>query len=211
MKKATDLEIIEEIYKRRGEIISNISSESASVYLWLKDEYSKGNIKNNSVFRFVFRSYYGLDSAGLSDKQKTEYFALMANGETDLETILNELYKWPTLRNKNSIQFSFATKLIHTIDTSKPIFDTEVSAVIHKAVTGNSKETKIESAKNIYAYLENLYLMLVENPKIKEVMKESRSKFSAGTKKITDEKVLDFLVWSLGKLKRKKSKEYLKD
>ena len=98
---------------------------------------------------------------------------------------------------------SFATKLLHTLDNSKPIFDAEVSAVINKRVTGNIKEEKIKSAKDIYAYLENLYLVLVGNEKIQEVIKEFRAKFSVDTKRITDQKVLDFLIWSLGKLKRR--------
>ena len=205
MKKVTNLEIIEEIYKRQDEIISSISRESVDVYLWLKDEYKKGNVKDN-LFQFVFRSFYGLDNAGLTNKQKMKYFELLANKETNLETILHELYELPTLRRKKSIQFSFTTKLLHTIDNSKPIFDKEVSAVIHKTRTGNNKEEKIKSAKNLYAYLEDLYPKLIGDKKVQKVINKFRSKseFGDDAKTISDQKVLDFLIWSLGKLKRKK-------
>lgn len=54
MKQASISEIDEEIYRRRGEIIKGISPESIAVYLWLKDEYKKGNLKNNIVFQFPF-------------------------------------------------------------------------------------------------------------------------------------------------------------
>ena len=74
MKEIPNLEIAEEIYRRHEEIISNISRESVDVYLWLRDEYKKGNIKNNTVFQFVFRSYYRLDRAGLGKKLKKRYF-----------------------------------------------------------------------------------------------------------------------------------------
>jgi len=197
-----NLETIEEIKKRQDEIISVISRESIDVYVWLKNEFEKGNIESNQVFQFVFRSYYRLDGAGLSDEQKKEYFKMLAHGESDLENILSNLYKIPTLRSRATIQFSFATKLIHTIDNSKPIFDAEVSTVIHKVVSGNSKEEKIESAKSLFIFLENFYLEAIKNKEMQAIIKKFRIKFSADSKKMSDYKVLDFLIWSLGKIKK---------
>ena len=197
-----NLETIEEIKKRQDEIISVISRESIDVYVRLKNEFEKGNIESNQVFQFVFRSYYRLDGAGLSDEQKKEYFKMLAHGESDLENILSNLYKIPTLRSRATIQFSFATKLIHTIDNSKPIFDAEVSTVIHKVVSGNSKEEKIESAKSLFIFLENFYLEAIKNKEMQAIIKKFRIKFSADSKKMSDYKVLDFLIWSLGKIKK---------
>ena len=134
---------------------------------------------------------------------KKKFFELLALGQNDLNLILESLWKISGHAGRHSLFLSFATKLLHTLDNSKPIFDAEVSAVINKRVTGNIKEEKIKSAKDIYAYLENLYLVLVGNEKIQEVIKEFRAKFSVDTKRITDQKVLDFLIWSLGKLKRR--------
>ncbi|MCX6702996.1 MAG: hypothetical protein NTW60_03995 [Candidatus Wolfebacteria bacterium] len=210
MGKVIDLEIIEEIYKWRDEIILNITREDVDVYLWLRNEYEKGNVIDNTVFQFIFRSYYRLDSAGLSDEQKTEYFKLLASGNIDLKVILNRLYALPTLRGGNTIQFSFATKLLHTIDNDKPIFDSEVSTVIHKVVSGNNKEAKIDSAKILFDYMEDLYLEFSKNKKIQEVIKKFRTRFCVDAKKITDYKILDFIIWSLGKLKRKNKTKDLK-
>lgn len=204
MKNVTDLEIIEEIYNRQDEIISNISRESIDVYLWLGDEYKKGSVKDNAVFQFVFRSYYRLDNAGLGEELKRRYFELLDGKENNLESILNKLYEVTTEKGANTVQFSFATKLLHTIDNSKPIFDTEVSAIIHEAVIGNSREAKTESAKIIYAYMEDLYPKLINNEKIQKVIEKFKSKFNISTKRITEQKMLDFLIWSLGKLKKKK-------
>ncbi len=201
MKEIPNLEIAEEIYRRHEEIISNISRESVDVYLWLRDEYKKGNIKNNTVFQFVFRSYYRLDRAGLGKKLKKRYFELLDAKEDNLEFILNELHKIPRERGDNTVQFSFATKLLHTIDNSKPIFDDEVSVVIHKKVAGKNKE-RIESARKIYAYLENFYSEFIGNVKIQKVIKKFKSKFDIDAKRISEQKILDFLIWSLGKLKK---------
>ena|SRR3989344_2567941 len=208
MKRVTtDLEIAEKIYKRRKEVIENIDQESIDVYLWLKDAHEKGNIKNNFIFQFVFRSYYGLDRAGLSKAQKKKFFELLVKKETDLRIILRKLSELPNRQNQNTVQFSFATKLLHTIDDSKPIFDAKVSVVVHKAVTGSSVEEKIESAEKLYNDLENLYLGLIENEKVREVIKGFKSRFGLGPKNMTEQKILDFIIWSLGSLLVKKIKK----
>ena len=82
-------QIIKKIFEQQDEILSNLNFESIDVYLFLKNEYEKGNILNNFVFQFVFRSYYRLDSAGLSDKIKKHYFELLAGKQTKLERILS--------------------------------------------------------------------------------------------------------------------------
>ena len=50
----------------------------------------------------------------------------MESGEEDLGRILRELYEKETLRKAKTVQFSFATKLIHTINPNRPIFDSKV-------------------------------------------------------------------------------------
>ena len=165
IKTPNPSEVVQELFSHHKEILKNINQESVDVYLWLKNEYKKGNIKDNTVFQFVFRSYYRLDNAGLGEKLKRKYFELLNRKENKLETILHGLYIISTDNGNNTVQFSFATKLLHTIDNSKPIFDKEVSAVIHKAVIGNNGKEKRESAKRIYVYLENLYSILAENKK----------------------------------------------
>jgi len=194
--------IVKDICDRKKDILSDADlPESIAVYLFLKNKYAKDGA-TDKVFQFVFRSYYGLDRAGLSPEQKTEYFRLLANKKVDLETILSELYELPRLtkKNKNAIQFSFATKLLHTIDNTRPIFDTQVAKVIHKSVTGNGKKEKTESAKELYNCLRNLYLKLMADKKIQVIIKEFRE--NSTSQKITDSKVLDFVIWTLGKLKK---------
>jgi len=146
MKKVTILNIIKEICELQDAIFLNITLESVDVYLFLKDEYKKGNIKDNTVFQFVFRSYYRLDNAGLTDEFKKRYFELLADKQTDLKTILWDLYEFPTRRNLKAVQFSFATKLLHTLDNNKPIFDAEVARVIHESVTGGVQKKRLTYA-----------------------------------------------------------------
>ncbi len=156
------------------------------------------------MFQFVFRSYYRLDNAGLGDLLKKHYFKLLADKQTNLEKILVELYKIPSLKNINTIQFSFATKLLHTIDENKPIFDSEVSDVIHRKVTGKTKDEKIKSCIKIYQEIENLYKELLLDERIKKIISKIRLMFSVKENDILDTKILDFIIWSLGKIIKNK-------
>lgn len=190
-----------EILKNQNKILSNIDRESIDVYLFLKKEYLKGNIKNNYLFQFVFRSFYRLDNAGLSEIQKIEYFNLLSKKQVNLKIILEKLYKLKNRRGLNTIQFSFATKLLHTIDNNNPIFDVEVSRVISKRVSGNNKGEKIDSCIEIYQYIKDIYSYMLKEENIKKLILEFRKKFNIDNKIISDVKILDFIIWSFGKIK----------
>ena len=132
IKDLTVSEKVEEISKKildnKKLILDNFDKESIYVYEFLQKQFNKNgtDITNDYVFQFVFRSYYRLDNAGLTSNFKTKYFELMEKNEVNLKEILSELYEFETLRNKKTIQFSFATKLLHTIDASNPIFDSKM-------------------------------------------------------------------------------------
>jgi len=49
-----------------------------------------------------------------------------------------------------------------------------------------------------------IYSNLIKDKEIKKIISEFRKKFSVSAERMTDIKVLDFIVWSLGKLKKKK-------
>ncbi len=193
-------QIKKEIKQKQDEILSNLDFESIAVYSFIKNEYDKGNIPDNLVFQFVFRSYYRLDSAGLSDGIKNHFFKLLAEKQINIRIILSELYEIPTLKGKNTIQFSFATKLLHTIDNNKPIFDSEIAKLIKLKQDGSDKDTKIQSCIEIYNSLEILNTELKEDYEIKKVISRFRSKFNV-YEEISDAKALDFIMWSLGKLR----------
>ena len=199
-------QIIKEIDEKQDDILSKLNFEDIAVYSFLKNEYAKGNILNNLVFQFVFRSYYGLDNAGLSDEIKSRFFELLAQKQTNLELILSELYEIPTLKGKNTIQFSFATKLLHAINNDKPIYDRNVGEIIDKQVEDSSysKDKRVRSCIEIYNFLEKLYLNMLHDERITNIISKFRSKFKVDDKKISDTKVLDFIMWSLGKLKIEK-------
>src|SRR3989344_4255422 len=152
MKKGVYSKVVEEILSKEDEILKNIGKESISVYLFLKNEYKKGNIKNNNLF-----------------------------------------------------QFSFATKLLHAIDNNSPISDAKILRVFYKRRrTDGSKEEKIKSCLEIYEFLKDTYSCFLQEGQLKKLILKFREKFDVTENKMSDIKVVDFIIWSLGKLSTKK-------
>ena len=199
-------EIVEMLAKNKEGLISNIDIESIVVYSFLKEKYNqvsekeKTKIDDNYLFKFMFRSYYRLDNAGLSDSFKDKYFQLLDDKVSDLKTILEVLYDIKTLRGYNTVQFSFASKLLHTIDNSNPIFDSNIGFIIGDKPGGMRKDEKISSCTEFYKKMIILYMELIKHSEIQSYISE----FKATCKKytsidISDIKILDFMLWSLGK------------
>lgn len=186
--------------KKINEVIKRFDQdyrEGVEVYFFLQDYYKSGD-SDDPLFQFVYRSFYGLNRAGLSTEQKKRYFELMKERVDDLRRILEELYKIPDLRKRNKYQFSFATKLIHTVNNKNPIWDSNVSEA-----TGIGRPGKNEGLKaytNRYEQLEDLYRNLLKKRKCLRAIKKFKEKYYA--KCIPDQKALDFLLWGIGKSKR---------
>jgi hypothetical protein len=198
--KIMEDEIINKIIKNQDDVLLTLKQRDIGEYCWIKERFEKGDILKDLEFQHRFGNFYIMNRAGLSDALKKRFFKLLSGKESDLECILNELYKIPTLRKTHSIQFSFATKLLHTVNNNRPIFDRMVSKIIDKQVEGNSKEEKIKSCVEIEEFLDNLYYDLIKDNRIKRVISMFRKKFSVDENKISDIKALDFIIWALGRI-----------
>jgi hypothetical protein len=111
-------------------IVSGVGQESVDVYRFLGEQFERGSVTENHVFQFVYRSFYLLDRAGLTDAFKKKYFETMeaARGKSvDIRSLARAFFDVPNAKGQNSLQFSFATKLAHTIDNTYPLYDAKVA------------------------------------------------------------------------------------
>ncbi|MDP3699259.1 MAG: hypothetical protein Q8R47_06780 [Nanoarchaeota archaeon] len=179
----------------------DIDQESIDVYKFLQQSFPTKVDEN--VFNFVYRSFYRLDNAGLSDKWKLKYFVLLKNKETSLPIILKILYDIKRLKGDHSYQFSFATKLIHTINNDAPIYDSLVDGIFEFRKPKNNKNT-INWCIKTYDLLKKEYTSLLQDDQVQQCIKKFKKKYSAQT--ISDTKALDFILWSIGKELKLKDK-----
>ncbi|MFJ7311829.1 hypothetical protein ACIQVE_03505 [Pseudomonas sp. NPDC098747] len=106
-------------------VLGELSTESVTVYRFLSERFKTYDPAQDELFQFVFRSFYRLDSAGLTAAFKKRFFELMSSarleGRADVGAITTELRDYPNLKGQQSLQFSFATKLAATISPHLPI------------------------------------------------------------------------------------------
>jgi len=194
--------LINELIDNKGKIFSKLKSRRNDVerYFYIKKEFQKGDILNNLEFQRVYKKFYVMYMGGLTQKFFEEYFKILSSRETDLKKILNKLYEIPRKNKTKAVHFSFVTKLLHTINNSLPIYDSLVGRAFGLKIEGQDKDARINSCLEVYEKLNLYYKELLSNDKIKKIISDFRKKFDCDNKKISDTKILDFLIWANGQL-----------
>ena len=130
---------------------------------------------HKNLFHFVFRSFYRLDNAGLSDEIKVEYFNLLQETRDrdtfDFQLVCDRLYQLVNLRGQNTLQFSFATKMANIINDSRPIYDSEVASMFGFRTPYNyrSYSQRLTEYCNFYVEISNRYIEFTQDNLILEI------------------------------------------
>jgi len=204
LKKKVE-EVSKKLLKRKNEIIDNIHKKEIDDYLFIQKEFSKGNITKNRSFQSVYKHFYGFHQ-GLTDAFKRKYFELLGNKRVNkLGDVLSELYKikLPSKLGKNTFQFSYATKLLHTKDRyhKLPMWDNYVGPLLGLGYKPQKDQEKgFKFWQDTYGKLKEYQVSLLKKDSVKVIIKNE--KFNV--KGITKERALDFVLWSLGKLDKSK-------
>ena len=198
--------IIDFIVSNSSAIVDNIDFESVEVYNFLQEQFQHSNVEENYLFQFVFRSFYRLDNAGLTSEFKTEYFKILQECRQDkvfdFEKILKRLYNFPNRKGQNTLQFSFVTKLLNTIDNNLPIYDSEVAkmfCVTRPYVTDFNK--KLDTYIDQLQCFQNCYEEVLYKNLLPTTLEKFNQRFANSN--LSEMKKLDFIFWSAGKVKKK--------
>jgi hypothetical protein len=204
------MKLVSVLRENKNAIVNNLEQESIDVYLFLKEQFEgTSNICDNHLYHFVFRSFYRLDNAGLTPEFKKEFFFEMQKSRDEsfinIDGICRRLYLLVNRKGQNSLQYSFVTKLANTLDEHQPIYDSEVAAMYGFTAPYGVKDldTKLYKYNSFYEKLKRSYKELVEYSEINEVF-DTMHLALPGSDQLSTAKKLDFIMWSAGKLKRRK-------
>ena len=141
-----------------------------------------------------------MNAARLSDDFCSAYFNLLnrANREISVEEIINALYFIQSnAKGIHAVHFSFATKLIHTLDNNLPIYDRMVATFyfLPDIKQNWTKEKKIEVYLNSYKFLKSEYERVIDNNLLEISIDKFRKKFDVDDKQYSNCKVIDTLIW----------------
>jgi hypothetical protein len=205
MKERMRVPDLSALAKNAEAIIDGVGSEAIDVYLFLFDEFARGSIGEHRLFQFVFRSYYQLDSAGLTDDFKATYFECMeearGSAEVDLAGIVGKLRAIPNRKGQESLQFSFVTKLANTVNPSYPIYDYKVAQCFGFTAPYNYKtwEVRLEEYLDFYGRLRAFYETALATGSMKCFIDRFMSVYAPKACRIPPVKILDFIFWAAGK------------
>ena len=176
-------------------------SSDIDPYVYLLGEFRKGSIENNAEYQNTYRKYWRLNAARLSGDYCKHYFQVMERyrekNQRNIEDIVKELYEIPSnSKGKKTVQFSFATKLLHTINNALPLYDSMVGDFYFfpqiKPSWGYDK--KLLVYLRVYNYLQREYERVIENGLLSESIIQFRNHFEL-SENYTDQKIIDTLLW----------------
>ena len=186
--------LTERICNNKEIILAEISDSMMEKYFWLEEHLNKCNVSASEEYQRKFAHYYRMRF--VSKEYRQAFFALFEKvkdqKEVPFEEVARHLY---TVDGKH--EFSFITKMLHTIDTSKPIFDSQVKAALQINRTYEPDfEKMLQRDIGILNQISEQYQVLLAPAQIQELLSEIDRR--SNPRKMSTEKKLDFILWGLG-------------
>lgn len=200
-------DIVEYVEETYDQIIESLPKTSVPVYDYIQKEFAKGDIRNNYVFQYLFASYYGLNNAGLTEAFRKLFFEVMdANSKEeviDLNNVITRLREEKNIKGQKSVQFSFSTKMLHTINNKYPIYDNEIVCLFNLKQPYHIKNVakKMSVYSEQYGEIRYSYERILKEDMLQVIISDFRERYYKY--QISDLKILDFIFWQAGKFKRK--------
>lgn len=195
--------IAKQIAKDGQRIVDNIKYESVDVYKFLQQAYQDTDITTNYLFQFLFRKYYNLEEARLSDDFHLEYFKILQDLKNNskawnYELVIERLYEIPRAKGDKSIQCSFVSKMFHTFDSNNVVFDSKVAKMFKfKTLSTVPFDQKIKKFEQYIGTISSSYNKIITDGLLDDVLTMFDTRFE--NHGLHPRKRLDFIFWSAGK------------
>ena len=179
-------------------IIEKISPQMLNTYYWLQDNLRLRNVADDVEYRRRFAGYYRMRF--VSQRYRDSFFSLFEAIKNDAELSFVDIAR-RLFQVDGKHEFSFISKMLHTIDPSRPIYDSQVDHAlqIHRTYQPNI-ELKIRQDEEILKQISSVYRSL-------ETSAEMANPLAAfdriiPTHSMSTAKKLDFLLWALGGIEK---------
>jgi hypothetical protein len=170
-------------------------------YLKMAEIFNTGRVADNDEYKTTYRKYWQLNAARLSDHYCNHYFQVMEDHRhqhhVDIEDVVKALYEVPSnSKGRKTIQFSFATKLLHTIDNTLPIYD---SLVVDFYFLPQIKPSwkygnKLSAYTRAYNFLLREHKRVLDKRLLSQSIQKFRERFALPSL-YSDQKAIDTLLW----------------
>lgn len=190
--------IPDSLQQNTSQLLASISIRMVNKYRWIQDRFHQTDVAHDGEFQKRYAGFYRMRF--VSPEYRQAYFQLLEcckQQEISFEELARQLY---SIDNRH--EFSFLTKMLHTLDTNRPIYDSQVDAAlgIHRRVISNF-ELRLQQDRIILQAMTKTQQSLLQDPRVQSVLSAFTQTFIADD--LSRAKKLDFLLWALGGLKNK--------
>lgn len=139
-------------------IMGKISPQMLNTYYWLQDNLHLRNVADDIEYRRKFAGYYRMRF--VSKQYRDSFFSLFETVKNDAELSFANIARQLFLVDGKH-EFSFTSKMLHTIDPDRPIYDSQVDQVlqIHR-ICQPTIELKIYQDEEILKQISLVYRSL---------------------------------------------------
>ena len=175
-------------------------------YVWLSRNLCNRNVSTDEAYQREYSSYWGLNGAGLGKEFRDAYFCKLEELKRDskadektVEAVARHLWEVPINRSgRCSLQFSFASKLVHMVNPNLPLYDSRVEDFYFLPPTSAKLEAKMES----YRFLVEEYNRVLTDGILSSSIQKFRERFHPDSACYSDIKVIDTLIWKFAAVLR---------
>jgi hypothetical protein len=185
-------------------IVETFPPRFVTEYEWLIRNLGQAGTER---YQKRYRSYWAMNAARLSTEFYVTYFEILNTAASEAPTlseVVLALYE-PSARRDGtkSIQFSFATKLLHMANPDLPIYDKNVAQFysFQPPPSTISRDSRIRALVGFHELLRSEYAGVLEQGLLKGPIDEFRNQFRPQL--LTDHRVIDFLIWQTVELQAK--------
>lgn len=188
------VDIANRINNKQEAIINHLNATSMESYCVIQGLLSTVNVDKDTYFRKKFVGFYRMRF--VTQEYRDAFFALFEAVKNKKDVSFAEISEklYPI---SNQHEFSFISKMMHTINPNSPIYDNQVAKVLElKRKQNVSLKARIEEDNMILNKISKLYEELEESHLIDNAIDAFSSKFSSYP--MLTSKKIDFILWALG-------------
>lgn len=169
-------------------------------YCWLLEQLLQVNVAEDVNFQRRYKAFWAMNVARLSEVFTAAYFTYLeqhkrADPAPSVEAAAQHLHTFPTSANgRQSLQFSFASKLVHMIAPARPVYDRMVERFYFLPSGTATGLDRLPLLMGSYNFLTREYGRIIEEQLLQASITACRVRFPIAN--LTNEKIIDSLIWS---------------
>ena len=154
-------------------------------YTYLRDHLEP----KNPDFQRKYNSFYKIRR---DQEWRNIYFSYFQKNKDNVNITFDEILDY-LFKKTGNVEASFSSKMLATINPQMPIWDSYVLQFFGLKLEGESKEDRVQNAKELYRQIVEIENKMLADAKVKKEIKQFQSFFQKYN--IPENKALDYMIW----------------